>query len=455
MEIVLERMPSNYGLLTLTMKREDFMNEYHKILKDYSKKATIKGFRPGKAPLNVVEMLYGRTLKFDVFNQEVSKNISEYLKNNQIELVFQPFYKGNEITKEMLDKQSSFSLEFELCIQPPLTIDLTQLHLTDYELSISETDINKVIDKIRYDYSTVEDIEQVEKDCILYGKVKSVEGEVINENATLPIKEVIEDVFVKIEGKKRGESFTFEAQSIFTDSQKLFFLFGNDPNTASKVGHFDFVIETIKKVIPAALNEELYQKIYGQNTIKSEEEFREKIKEVIYKTNENTIDTLMVNQFYHLLMATYKIDFPKELVRRYISPDEPEKVDEKQLNKTLKRLQWQVILKNLSKLGNIEITHDEVFEQAQKEIQERMMDMGMAEMANNPSIVKNFTKNFLEREQGKNLKDTENLLFMKKLISLAKEKCQVEKKYITSLAELDELTVKSREEIKALQEEPV
>lgn len=448
----MEKQPSNYGVLKLNVKREDFMNEYNKVLKDYSKKATIKGFRPGKAPVNVVEMLYGRTLKYEIFNQEVSKNIADYLKKHEIELVLQPIYKGDQITKEMLDKQSSFELEFELCLQPSLDIDLNQLQLIDYELVIGEEDINKVIEKIRYDYATVEAIDIVEKDCLLHGKVKSLEGELLYENSIIPTKELTEEMLTKIAGKKVGESFTFEAQSLFVDSQKLNLIFGYSSDAPKKIGLFEFVIDRIEKVIPAELNQAFYDKIYGENAVKSEEEFRVKIKEIVTKTNESAINDLMVNQFYNFLMTTYKIDFPKEFIRRYLSPDNPDKVDEKQLNKTLRSLQWQVILKNLDKLGKITVTHDEVFAQAEKEIQERMIDMGMNEIASTPSIVRNFAKNFLERDNGKNFKETENLIFIKKLIALAKEKCQVEKKSITSLAELDELTAKSREELKALQE---
>jgi trigger factor len=449
-EIVLEKKPSNYGLLKVNVKREDFMPEYSKVIKQYSKTANLKGFRPGKVPTTIIEKMYGKDLKQEVFNKEISKAVKEHLEQNQVKTLLQPNYKGDFVTTEMLDKQNVFDLEFELCLMPEVNIDLSKIKLTDYELMIDDEHVDKLVDRLRNDHATLEEEESVtSKESIVYGILKSIEGEVVNENAILPVRATTEDSFNAILNKKKGDNFVFEAQTVFLENKDLGFLFGYKKNFEQTRGNFELSINKINKVIPAQLNQEFFDKAMGKGIVSSEAEFREKVKFIVLKNNEQTVDTVVSNNLYKALLENIHIDLPTELLRKYISNDKPQEVKEKTLNKFARDLRWRSITSKLNEKGDITITYDEIVMQAEQEIKERMIDMGMGELANNQSVINQFVDDFLERENGKHSKETEEMLFIKKLLNLAKSNCVIELTKI-SVLELNDLVAKTNKELKEM-----
>jgi trigger factor len=451
-EIVLEKKPSNYGLLKVNVKREDFMPEYSKVIKHYSKTANLKGFRPGKVPTTIIEKMYGKNLKQEVFNQEISKAVKEHLEQNQVKTLLQPNYKGDFVTSEMLDKQNAFELEFELCLMPEVNIDLSKINLVDYELVVDDEQIDRVIEKLRNDYSTLVEEESVtSKESIVYGTLKNSEGVQINDNSILPVRAVTEEVYKLLLDKKKGDTFSFDAQTVFVESKDLGFLFGYKKNFDKVEGHFELTINKINRVIPAELNQEFYDKSMGAGVVNSEAEFKEKVKFIIFKNNEQTVDTVVSNNLYKALLENTHIDLPTELLDKYIASDRPQDVRTNALNKLVRDLRWRAITSKLNEKNDITVTYDEIVEQAEKEIQERMVEMGMGELAHNQSVVKQFVNDFLERDKGKHAKETEEMLFIKKLLNLAKSNCIIERKPISFL-ELNDLVSKTNKELKEMLE---
>ncbi|GAB4334330.1 MAG: trigger factor [Flammeovirgaceae bacterium] len=452
MEIVLEKKPSNYGLLKVNVKREDFMHEYNKVIKHYSKTANLKGFRPGKVPTTIIEKMYGKSLKQEIFNQEVMKAVSDHLEKNQVKTLLRPNYKGEFVTIEMLDKQNTFDLEFELCLMPEVNIDLSRIKLMDYELIVDDEQVDRVIEKMRNDYSTLVEEESVtSRESIIYGVLKTAEGEIVNENAILPVRAITEDSYNALLNKKRGDIFIFDAETVFLENKDLAFLFGYKKNIHKTIGKFELTINKINKVVPAELNQEFYDRVMGKGIVNSESEFKEKVKYIILKNNEQVIDNVVSNNFYKTLLENVHIDLPIELLRKFISNDKSQEVKDTVLNKFARDLRWRSITNKLNENREITVTYDEVVQQAEKEIKERMIEMGMGELTNSQSVINQFVDDFLQREHGKHAKETEEILFIKKLLNLAKSKCQIERKPISFL-ELNDLVAKTNKELKEMLE---
>ena len=96
MNITKENIDDLNAVLKVEIKKADYEENVEKVLRDYRKKANIKGFRPGMVPIGLVKKMYGKAVQLDEINKLVSENIHKYLTDEKIEILGDPLPKIDE-----------------------------------------------------------------------------------------------------------------------------------------------------------------------------------------------------------------------------------------------------------------------------------------------------------------------------------------------------------------------
>ncbi len=291
MNITRENIDDLNAVLNVKIEKADYQEKVEKVLKDYRKKANIKGFRPGMVPIDLIRKMYGFAVKVDEINKTVSENIHKYITDEKIEILGDPLPKSDEQEKIDFEKQDDFKFSFELGLAPEVVLNFGKKDKVDqYEIIIDEKMKNDYLSNYTRRFGEFKKAETVEDKDILKGKIEALDEQgnpkaegPVNDKATLAV-DIIKDEEIKKEfiGKKENESIDFDLKKAFPNDNEIAGLLGKKKEEVEGLeGKFRFTIGEITRFHPAELNQELFNRIYGEGVVNSEEEFMKKIEEEI------------------------------------------------------------------------------------------------------------------------------------------------------------------------------
>ncbi len=447
MEIQVEKKEKNYGLIHLKISQEDYLPEYNKEVKEYSKKAAIKGFRPGKVPVGLIKKMMGQEFKLNVVNKVVSNAIQNHLQDNNIETLLPPAYKGKFFSPSDFDAKNEFEMEFEFCYLPELKINLSELTVHDYQLEVSEEKHNEVLANIRSNYPDITEVDSVEKDDSLKVDISWVtldeEGkalENIKENTFLPTNKLKEAAVSLFVGKKATEQIVAKPSDLFEDLTSVRFMLDKSKEEMENFDHeLTITINSIERSSPAALNQAFFDKVLGEGKASTEEEFNAALREEVKKSNEPAINALISQEIFDVFTTESSHDFNDELLVRFLK-DEAEadsdvEISQKRIDRFKKELNWQAASRSISKMGDIKITNQEVRTQAKKDLVEQLNRMGIPGLGDD--YLDGFLDQWLSQDKGAKRDEAFNKVYSYKLVNFIKQSAKLETVKI-DLEQLDE-----------------
>ena len=291
MDITREATGDLNAVLTVKIGKPDYEAKVENVLKDYRKKANIKGFRPGMVPIGIIKKLYGNAVKIDEINKIVSENIHKYLTDEKIEILGDPLPKTDEQEKINFDTQEDFAFSFELGLAPVFDLKInkkTKVNL--YEITIDEKMKNDYVNSYTRRFGEFKKADITGEKDVLKGKIEAInekreivpEG-ISNEDATLSV-DIIKDEEIKkaFTGKGENDTIDFNIRKAFPNDIEIAGLLKRSKEEAGKTeGDFRFTIREISRFHPAEIGTELFNRIYGEGVVSTEEEFMNKIVEEI------------------------------------------------------------------------------------------------------------------------------------------------------------------------------
>jgi trigger factor len=376
--VTFEEKDALNALLTIEMNPEDYQEKVSEELKRYRKQAKIPGFRPGQAPLGMVKKMVGSSLLVDTINQLASTKLHDYLREEKIDILGQPLASSEKEAQADFDNPKDFTFYFDLGLAPKFELNISEKDkLTRYVLEVDEEEVNKEIDNTarRMGKMVETDISQEDNDSLkgilteLDDKGKKLEGGVEGKETTVLI-EMVKDSKVKkaLKGLKVGDKTKVDIFKLFNDNKKVI---------ASTVGlpeegvddlnkNFEFEILEIKQFVPAEVNQELFDAVYGEGLVKSEEEFREKMRENIegyYKAEaENHLDHMVS----HLVQDKHTFALPDDFLKRWLVQTYPETYTaeniEEKYEEEVSRLRNQLVTEKVVSEYKLEITKEDINE---------------------------------------------------------------------------------------------
>lgn len=430
MNITKEQIDSLNAIVKVAITKDDYQDRVDKILKDYRKQANIPGFRKGQVPMGLIKKQYGKAVLVDEVNKLIQDNLNKYLTEEKLDVL------GNPLPKQQdgfdWDKEE-FDFEFELGLAPNFEVPLkTKKPITSYHIIADKKMVDEQVERIQKQYGKLINKTEVSKKDEVTGVFKN-EAEEIDNKTTLELSMLKSKKAVdSFTSKKVGDVVTLKTKGLFKENNQLTTVLGISADKAEKLNiAVSFTIEEINEREPAQLDQELFDKLFGPDTIKSEKELKDRIKEDSEKQFVQQSDQKLLNDITEYFIENTKFDLPASFLTKWIqmtgeNPLTEEEASE-EYQKSEKGLRYQLIEGKIIKDHDVQIQFDELKEFAKGFIKSQMAQYGQL----NPQEeeLENIAGRVLSNQD--EVKRLSEQLMSQKLINLYKEKANLKTKEVT------------------------
>ena len=410
MNIVRKDIDQNNAILTLSIEKADYTEKVEKTLRDYRKKANIPGFRPGMVPAGLVKKMYGKAVTADEINKMVSDELYKYISDNKINMLGEPLPNETEQKEINFDTQEDFEFCFDLGLAPEFEVELTKKDkIKFYNITVSAEMIDNQVKSYQQRYGKYIQEETVEEKDMVKGELLELANGKVNEKGIKLSDAVLTPAYMKDEAQKaifvaaaKGAVVTFNPAKAFDNDAELASLLKVSKDEVKDItSDFQFTIESITRYHEAEMNTELFDKVYGEGVVTTEEEFRAKIKENIQENLTDDSDYKFGIDAREVVLEKYdSLTFPDAFLKRWVLATNknitPETLEE-DYPKMIADLKWQLIKDKIAKANDIKIEAEDVNGYAKKMAKAQFAQYGMIGM--DDEILENYAKDILKKEE--------------------------------------------------------
>ena len=447
MNITKENIDDLNAVLKISVEKPDYDGNVEKVLRDYRKKANIKGFRPGMVPIGLIKKMYGKAVQIDEINKLVTENIQKFLTDEKIEILGDPLPRTDDREKIDFDTQESFTFSFDLGLAPAFDIKLSNKNKVPYyEIAADEKMKNDYLENYTRRYGKFEKADLSEAKDMLKGKIEALDADgnpvadgLRVDDTTLSI-DIIKNEKIKKHfiGKAENDVIDFDLRKAFPNDNEISGLLKKQKDEVKEInGDFRFTINEISRFYPADINQELFDRIYGEGVVSSEEEFRKKIEEEITVNLKNESDYKLSLDLKKTALEKTDFMLPEDFLKRWLLKVN-EKTTEDQIEKefgTFKQdLKWQLIRNKIARMYEVKITEEELRKEAENITRYQFRQYGLFYATDEQ--VTNYAKETLKREE--DAKRIADKILEEKVISLLKGMVKLDAKTV-SIEEFNKL----------------
>ena len=430
MKISKKDIDSLNSIVTIDIKAEDYQNKVEKELNNYRKKANIPGFRKGHVPFSLVKKQYGKSVMIDEVNKLIQESLSNFLVEEKLDVLGNPLPKPQEDFSWETDE---FTFEFELGLAPEFEVNFKpKKAIKSYKIIADDKMLEEQIGNIREQYGKIISQELVDKESNITGTFVNEEKE-IDKKSTFKLSKINgKSNIKKFTGKKAGDVIDLKSKKLFSDDHMLMNLLGLSHEDAHDFDQaLKFTIEEVSKTELAEMNQEFFDKIFGKDVVKNEEELKAKLREDAEKQFATQADQQLLNAVTESLIENTKFDLPAEFLQKWleVAGEKPltsaEAVEE--YNRSEKGLRYQLIEGKISKDNDIKVSYEDLKTFAKSFIKTQMAQYG------NPNPEEKELDEIANRvlsnqEEAKRLSDQ---LMSEKLLTFFKENMKLKEKKAT------------------------
>ncbi|MDR3261142.1 MAG: trigger factor [Tannerella sp.] len=437
------------GIIKLEIEKKDYEEQVEKSLRQYRQKADIPGFRKGMVPIGMVRKKYGKYAVSEEVNNLVSKNLIQYIQDNDIKILGQPMPQTDQKPVDF-ETQEDFEICFDIALPPAIDVNLTEEdHLTYYRIDVGEDKLNEQIDAYRRNLGSYDAVDDIEASDMVKGVIVELEDGSPKEEGLFVEDAVLMPMYVKEEteqakfiGARRNDTIVFNPKVAFQGATaEIASLLKIDKEAAADVANdFRFTVEEITRHKEAELNQELFDKLFGAGNVTDEETFRERIKASLVEQLQPQSDYKFWNDLRALLIEKAgEVQFADDILKRWLSTaDEnntPEKVEEN-YPAVVNDLKFRLITDRIFNAENLQVLEEDMVNYARRLAKTQLAQYGMLFVPDD--TLDKFAKNMLNKQE--TLDDIWNHVAEQKLMDRVKEKASVETKEV-SLEEFEKLFV--------------
>lgn len=432
MEIILEK-ETQPAKLKVTIREEDYKPKVTEKVKEYSKKASIKGFRPGKVPPGLIQKMYGKSILVDEINHIVSHSINDYIKDNKLNIVGDPIpsEENNEID---WDHQKSFDFAFKIGLVPEFKLDLTNITLTRNSIKIDDKVVEETLDNLKNQFGEMIDTEVVEKGDSLSGELKQIDGDFLNEDVTFQLERMKDAAQKQFIGKKAGEAISFDPKKTFEDTATFSMVTGLTNEEAEKAeGEFSFTLKSVKRKKPAEVNQDFFDKVFGKDVVKTEDEFKNKLRETISENYHRESEALLTRDIEDEIVKKTEVVLPDNFLKEWLLKTNEGKLSDEQIDTQYEQFQsnlkWNLIRNKIVEDHDLKAEHEEILAHAKQLIIQQFGNMPLGPEMD--ETLNKIAENYLKQDNGKAYMQIFDTVMAEKSIDLLKEKLAIQEKTVS------------------------
>jgi len=380
MNITRNNVDALNAVITIDLAKADFAGNVENVLKDYKKNASIPGFRKGQVPMSLVKKQYGQAVLFEEVNKLLQDSLSNYLNEEKLDILGNPI----PVAKDIDWEADTLSFDFELGLAPEFEVDLAGNNITKYQIVADDEMIDEQVEYIQKQYGKLVSKEKAEEGDDLRVKVANAEENIENET-TFNIADIrTKTNQKKFIGKKVGDEILVSTKGLFEDEHKLMNVLNIEHDRVHDLEiDVTFTIEEVSTQEKAELNQEFFDKLFGEGKVTSEEELRNRIKEDAEKQLAQQADQKFMNDVVETLVEKTTFDLPKEFLVKWLQTVGETELTEEQANeeytKSEQGLRYQLIEGKIIEENEMQITFDEIKDYTSNLIKEQMAQFGQME----------------------------------------------------------------------------
>ena len=410
MNISFENPDKVNGLLTITVEEADYQASVEKTLKDYRKKANYPGFRPGMVPMGLIKKQFGASAKMDAINKLIGEQIYKYMQDNKIQMLGEPLPSEKQEAQD-LEKPAPYTFAFDIAVAPEFKIELNGHNKIDYyTITVDDALIDRQVDMFASRSGSYEKAESYEDNDMLKGDLRELDeqgntkegGVTVEAAAIMPNYIKNEAQKALFNGAKLGDIITINPSEAYESEAEIASLLKVERDRVKDFkGNFSYQITDIQRYKKHPVDQELFDQMFGKDTVKDEKAFREKIAEGLKAQ-------LAVDADYKFILDVRaycekkvgKLQFPDALLKRIMlnnNKDKGEEFVEKNYEQSVKELTWHLIKEQLVAANQIKVDDADVLNAAKETARVQFAQYGMNNVPD--EYVENYAKEILKKRE--------------------------------------------------------
>ena len=409
MNITFEKTGNVTGVLTLNIEKADYEANVKKGLQAAQKKVQMPGFRPGHVPAGMVKKMYGTQIKAEEVQKLISEKLYAYIQENNLDVLGEPIAHDDQVD---IEKDDNFVLHFDLGLSPEMNVELSSNDTVDYyDINVTEEMVDAQVKRMAQQAGHPENVQSYEERDILRGILaqldengQPVEGGIVVESASLmptyfkndEQKALFNDAKVNdilvINPSKAYEGNEAEVSSLLKVKKE---------EVAQYTGDFSFQVNEISRFVPAEINQEFFNAVFGEGAVEGEEAFRAKVKEGIQ--SQHVLDSdykFLLDLRAYCEAKVGEVEFPNEVLKKVMLNNNKEKGEayvEEHFDASINELKWHLIKEKLVKANDIKLEQADVKAAAVEAARMQFAQYGM----NNVPVeyLENYAEEMLKNKQ--------------------------------------------------------
>jgi trigger factor len=435
LEITLNKNNNTEGLIKISLSEGDYLPRVDEKLREHARKASIKGFRPGKVPVGVVKKMFGKSVLADEINHILSHKLSDYIKEQNLKILGEPLPNLDKARDIDWETQKEFEFEYQIGIVEDFKYDFSsKVKVKSYPIEVDAKTIDETILDLRKRFGKVEYPEVSAVGDNLYGDLHEKNGELKKEFAFIDTEKVAKKEQNTFVGLKKDEEVVFDIRKIFDDSALTANLLGVTEDEAKKTkGDFILKINTISRTEPAPVAIELFDRVFGKDVVTTEEAFINKVKETVGENYKRETQHFLEHHIEDYYIQNTKINLPDNFLKKWLKATSDGKVTdeviEKEYDQYKRSIVWDLVRNRIAEDNKVIVDGSEVKARAKELIVSQFGGPAIAEQLGDRLDA--IADNYLQNENGKNFMNLYSQLRNEKIMKLLRETITLSEKKVS------------------------
>ena len=441
MKITFENPDKINGLLTITVEKEDYQEKVEKTLKNYRKRAQVPGFRPGMVPMGMVKKQYGTAAKVDEINRLLGDKLMEYIRENNIQMLGEPLPSEKQVPQD-LEQDGPFTFVFDIAVAPEFTAELSGNDKIDYyAIKVDDKLIDDQVQMFASQAGEFVKTDTFSGNDTLTGDLRELDadgntkegGITTDSGMIMPAYIKVEDQKKLFDGCKPGDIITFNPKKAYPDNDaEIAALLKVDKEQVKDLtADFSYQVTEIRHFQPAEVNQSLFDKVFGEGTVSSEKEFRQKIADSIQvQLVQNSDYKFLFDLRDYVEKKVGDLQFPEALLKRVMINNNKDKgadYVEKNFEGSIRQLKWHLIKEQLVAANEIKVEDADLKNIAMVAVRQQFAQYGMSNVPDD--VLENYAEEQLKKRE--NLDNYVDRAVDQKLVEKLKTVVKLNKKSVT------------------------
>ena len=412
MNVSLQNIDKVSALLTVKLEKADYQEKVDKSLKHFRQKAQVPGFRPGMVPMSLVKKMYGKSVLAEEVNKVLSEAVYKYIQDNKVNILGEPL-PNEEKQKEIdFDTMEEFEFLFDIALSPEFKVEVDAKDEVDYyTIDVTEEMVNNQVKAYTQRNGKYEKVETFEGNDMMKGLLAELDEEGNTKEGGIQVEAaVMMPSYMKNDEQKAifanakvNDVLVFNPYVAWDgNAAELASLLKIEKEAATEMkSNFSYQVEEITRFVEGELNQEIFDQVFGKEVVKSEEEFRTKVKEVVAAQFVADSDYKFLIDVRKMLMEKIgTLEFPDVLLKRIMrlnNPDKDEKFVEDNYAKSIEELTWHLIKEQLVKANDIKVEQEDIANMAKEATRAQFAQYGMLSVPE--EILENYSKEMLKKKE--------------------------------------------------------